>query len=167
MILYNELELQSNINKRKKDIVLIIIFSALIVLTLLVTAFFINDNTIILIKAINYTVGILSGWFVIGVIIFSLIPLKKRYTHIYNIINCEKLTITGKFVGNGNDYTLQNRVKSREVKIDTFERHYTLYLNIDNEEIPEFIIDNYYKLQIVNNFIYSVEDYESEGVNNE
>lgn len=153
MILYTQQQLD-NLQKHFTKSIL----SALLVVPLgtiinIVLCFFVTDANAHLLQAIVTFVSIIIGWYALGCIFLSIVPLYRQIVFIKSILSGTKQTVSGKVAKVGETITF-SKITMIEVVIADAKNH-VCYLQSGND-VP-FAVNDIVSLQVVNDKIFSYE----------
>lgn len=153
MILYTHKQL-NNLQKRFATSITSAIFVAILGIVLsVVLCFFVNDDNALVLQIVVSVINVLIGWYVIGCVFLSIVPLNRKINFTKSMLNGTKQTISGNISKIGETITFA-KIAMVEVVIVEEKQHVCYWQSSDF--IPFSVNDNV-TLQVVNGRIYSYE----------
>lgn len=153
MILYTHKQL-NNLQKRFAKSITSAIFVAIFGIVLsVVLCFFVNDDNALVLQIVVSVINVLIGWYVIGCIFLSIVPLNRKINFTQSMLNGTKQTISGNISKIGETITFA-KIAMVEVVIVEEKQHVCYWQSSD--AIP-FLVNDNVTLQVVNGRIYSYE----------
>lgn len=153
MILYTQQQLdnlQKRFNASTLSALLVVLFGIVINVVL---CFFVTDANACLLQAIVTVVSVVIGWYALGCIFLSIVPLHRQIAFTKSMLSGTKQTVSGKVTKVGETITF-SKVAMIEVVIADAKKH-ICYLQSGND-VP-FAVNDIVSLQVVNGKIFSYE----------
>lgn len=161
MIEYSKSYLDKLLIKKKKKIATIIVLSAFLLVSFVMSIIFVNLQTEKIFKIIDSIILTILGWIIIYLVLFDLLALLRLIVHVKETIYSKREKFLVKVLNISNLFTITKGNKGYCLSCKDDKREYKFYYH-EHFLAPSFKENDVISIDVKNNFIISCEVKENE-----